>query len=83
MHYLIEQTVCTPKMADGRLVRGFVPLKPHFEKEGMNMTDTKKPNRKRKIPKRIWLNEKEECELKSEKSWRFSIGACPIAHTGI
>ena len=30
----------------------------------MNMTDTKKPNRKRKIAKRIWLNEKEERELK-------------------
>ena len=28
------------------------------------MTDTKKPNRKRKIAKRIWLNEMEERELK-------------------
>lgn len=28
------------------------------------MTDTKKPNRKRKIAKRIWLNEIEDRELK-------------------
>lgn len=49
------------------------------------MTDTKKPNRKRKIAKRIWLNEMEERELKrkAKKGRRFSIRTCPIAHTGI
>ena len=47
------------------------------------MTDTKKPNRKRKIAKRIWLNETEERELKSKKGRRISIGACSLAHTGI
>ena len=35
------------------------------------MTDTKKPNRKRKIAKRIWLNEMEERELKRKAKKAF------------
>ena len=49
------------------------------------MTDTKKPNRKRKIAKRIWLNEMEERELKrkAKKAGVSQSAASTLKYTGI
>ena len=46
------------------------------------MTDTKKPNRKRKIAKRIWLNEMEEREPKEKPGKEFFEVLCQLSAIG-